>query len=200
MRRHVFRLATTLVLVFAVSLPACTALQQVAALRDVKFALDSVAQVRLAGVDISNVRSYSDIGALDILRLTRAVSSRELPLDMVVNVAAENPESNSVTANMVQFDWTLLLDDRDTISGAFNEEVALRPGVPSTIGIPISLNLVEFFDRSLPDLINLALALGGQEGASSRVALRATPTINTPIGPIRYPNPIDVVSRDIGSN
>ena len=34
----------------------------------------------------------------------------------------------------------------------------------------------------------------------TRIALRATPTIDTALGPIRYPQPITIVSRQVGGN
>jgi hypothetical protein len=62
----------------------------------------------------------------------------------------------------------------------------------------ISLNLIEFFDGSAQDLVELALSLAGQGGASKEISLQATPTVSTPLGPIRYPGPITIVSREVG--
>jgi hypothetical protein len=47
-------------------------------------------------------------------------------------------------------------------------------------------------------MIDLALAVAGAGGEPTRVSLRALPTIQTSIGPIRYPQPIIIVSREIG--
>jgi len=66
------------------------------------------------------------------------------------------------------------------------------------VPISMSLNLVDFFQGSARDLVNLALSLTGQGGAPTEVALRATPTVETAIGPIRYPQPITIVSHEVG--
>lgn len=180
-------------------LGSCTTLQQVAALRNVDFEIDGVAQPFLAGIDLERVRSYNDLRPMDVIRLTEAVSRRELPLTFTLLVGAENPESNSVAARMVRFDWTLFLEERETISGVFNREIYLAPGDPQQIPIDISLDLVQFFGENTRDLVELALAVTGQDGGvAKRVMLRATPTINTPIGPIRYPEPVTVVSATVG--
>jgi hypothetical protein len=95
-------------------------------------------------------------------------------------------------------DWTLLLDDRETVSGSTTREFVLEPGVPGDIPITISLDLADFFETNARDMIDLALAVAGAGGEPTRITLRALPTIQTSIGPIRYPQPIIIVSREIG--
>ena len=177
----------------------CQTLREIAALRDVDFALDRVSDAHLAGVRIEQIRNYEDLGPADVLRLTAAVANNNLPLEFELHLMAENPPENQVDARLVQMDWTLLLDDKETISGVFDDTVVLRPGQPADISIPIRLDLVDFFNDGARDLIELALAVGGQGGEPRRVTLQATPTIDTAIGPIRYPNPITIVSREVGS-
>jgi len=74
----------------------------------------------------------------------------------------------------------------------------LPPGQPRDIPVNISLDLFDFFERSGPDLFNLALNLLGVGGEPSRVSLRAVPTVNTALGPITYPQPITIVDRRVG--
>jgi hypothetical protein len=95
-------------------------------------------------------------------------------------------------------DWTLLLQDRETLSGVFAEETLLRRGEPTDVPLTISLDLMEFFQGSAQDLFDLARSLSGQGGPPTQVTVRATPTIDTALGPIRYPSPITIVSRQVG--
>ncbi|MGI9628322.1 MAG: hypothetical protein ACR2QM_15925 [Longimicrobiales bacterium] len=177
---------------------SCATLQQMAALRQVDFSLDGVSEVRLAGIDMSRVRSHSDLGLADAARLARAVSNRELPLSLRLDLVGENPADNGTTARLVQMDWTLLLEARETVSGVFEREVVLPPGDPQPIPLSVSLNLVEFFEGSAVDLFEMALSLAGQGGEPKDVSLRATPTVNTALGPIRYPGPITIVGGQVG--
>lgn len=176
----------------------CATLQQFAALRNVDFSVDRLSDVRLAGIDLASIRSFSDLGFADAGRLALAVSQRDLPMSFRVHLIAENPEENSVDARLVRMDWTLLLQERETLSGVFAEETLLPRGQPTDVPISVNLNLVEFFEGSAQDLLQLALALSGQGGAPAEVTLRATPTIDTALGPIRYPQPITIVSREVG--
>ena len=94
--------------------------------------------------------------------------------------------------------WTLLLQDRETLSGVLENEILLLPGEPTDVPLTISLNLMEFFDGSAQDLLELALSIADQGGAPKEIALRATPTIRTPLGPMQYPRPITILSREVG--
>ncbi len=176
----------------------CATLQQIAALRNVDFDLDRVSDLRLAGVDMRRIDSYDDLSLAEIARLTLAISREELPLDFRVHITGENPPENSVDARMVRMDWTLLLENRETVSGVFNDEVLFPAGQPNTFPISVSLDLLEFFDGGAKDLFELALSVAGAGGAPKNVALRATPVIDTPLGGIRYPSPITIVNREVG--
>jgi hypothetical protein len=186
------------VLSLALASSSCATLQQIAALRDVDFSVDRLSGVRLAGVDLARVRSYSQLSVTEAARLATAVSQRTLPLDLTVHLTALNPEDNSVDARLVRMDWTLLLQDRETLSGTFADETILRRGQPTDVPIDVSLDLLDFFQGSAQDLFDLALSIADPNAPPTEVALRATPTVDTALGPIRYPRPITIVSRDVG--
>lgn len=177
----------------------CNTLEQIANLRRVNFDLDSATNVRLAGINVDRYRNYSDLNPLDIARVGAALATRQLPLSFTLNVGADNPNgSANAAARLVAFDWTLLLDDQETVSGSFNEQVVIAPGVRSTIPLRVDVDLYQFFGSNAREVVNLALALAGEDGVSTRVKLRARPSLNTPLGPIRYPEPITIVSRTVG--
>ena len=196
MKRNTLALTAALIVLTAAS--GCQTLQQISALKSVDFAIDRVNQVNLAGVDLDNVRTYGDLNIMDATRLIAAVSRGDLPLKLTVNLAATNPADNPVTARMVGMDWRLFLDENETIAGNFNDPQDLPPGIPIGIPIQVELNLVQFFERSAQDLFELVQAVSGSGGAPKRISLRARPTISTPIGPIRYPNEITIVSHEVG--
>jgi hypothetical protein len=183
--------------ILLVGLTGCQTLREVSNLRKVDFAIDRVSEPTLAGVNLRDVRSYSDLGASDMLRLSAAIADREMPLSFTVHVNARNPAANDVNARLTQMNWTLLLQERETISGTFNRETVLRPGEPTDLPINLELNLVEFFGNNLRDIVNLALSLRGEQAATN-VKLQVRPTVRTPIGPMTYPGTITVVDQNVG--
>lgn len=182
---------------FGLAVAGCQTLREVSNLRKVDFAIDRISNATLAGVDLREVRSYSDLGTRDMLRLSSAVAEGTMPLAFTVHVRAQNPSSNDVDARLTEMDWTLLLEDRQTISGTFDRETVLPPGTPTDIPIDLRLNLVEFFDNNLRDIVNLALSVRGEQ-APTNVKLQVRPTVQTTVGPMRYPGTITVVDREVG--
>lgn len=179
-------------------LSACATLQQVVALRRVDFSLAGIQEGKLAGVALSRIASYRDLTAIEVGRIAYAFARNDVPLEFRVNVRAENPAYNSVTATMVQLSWTALLDGKETVSGAIDSSFTLPPGQPVAIPLLVRLNMRQFFDGPAEGLVDIAAGLAGLRSEPTRVTIRATPTIDTPIGPITYPEPITIVSRTIG--
>ena len=191
--RGILALAT-----LAIGLAGCATLRQITALRRVDFSIARVEDGRLAGVELRRIASYGDLSVVEIGRIALAVTRGDVPLDLRVIVRADNPADNRTAATMVRLDWTLLLDDRETIHGVLDTTVTMPPGETAYIPVPMRVNLRQFFDGPARSLVELAAAVAGLSSRPTRVAIRAVPTVNTPIGPITYPNPITIVSRTVG--
>lgn len=183
--------STLLVLLLLVGLPSCATLQSVLALGQVDFSLDRVHSVRLAGVELDRIRSHRDLSGSDLLRLGLALSEDRLPLELTVDLRADNPDDNP-EARLVALDWTLFLDDRETIAGELGEVVAMPSGQSTTVPVGARLDLLEFFDGGIEELVDLAASLAGVSGEPIHLSMELVPTVETPIGPIRYPRPLVV--------
>ncbi len=177
----------------------CAALREVAALRQVDFSIDRVSDVRLAGVDLTAVRSYDDLGVVNTARVATALLQKTVPLQFDLHLRAENPSTNAVNARLVRMEWTLLLQDKETIRGMIDQQVLLPPGEPQDIPVTMSLDLLDFFASNSHELVNVALAVAGHDGTRASIALRAAPSVDTPFGPLRYPEPITILRRDFGA-
>lgn len=175
-------------------------------LHRLQFKLGSVDNFDLAGIKIKSIRSISDFGAIDALKLTSAFARGEFPASFTLNVLAKNPNdgtggTKSTSAILKSLSWRLFLDNKETINGNIPNTIEI-PGVGQATTIPVvmSLDLLKFFkDQGYENVINLALALGGYSGSSSRVTLKATPTVDTFLGPITYPGEITIIDREFRS-
>ncbi len=188
MRHRLQRPKATLPLVLSLAIGGCATLQGLTALRHVDFRLVGADGTRLAGIDVTQVRSYDDVGAADVVRLGAALSQGRLPVETVLRVRADNPVDN-VEARLVRMDWTLLLDRHETVRGVVDREVRIPAGESVDVPVRVELDLLDFFNEQLPTLVDLAVALSGS-GDKQRVELEAVPTIETRLGSIRYPEPI----------
>ncbi|MGE0442874.1 MAG: hypothetical protein AB7L66_11920 [Gemmatimonadales bacterium] len=194
------RIRTALAAAVLVGVAGCASLQQLAALRNVRFDLGPVRGGSLAGVNLSQVADYSRLSAVDVGRVAVAVARKDLPLEFVLDLRADNPAENKVTARMVRLGWSLFLNDRETINGVIDTAVVIPPGQPATIPMRLRLNLFQFFDGSARDLVNLAASLAGASADPTKISLKGVPTIETPIGPMSYPTPVTIVSRTVGGS
>jgi len=173
-------------------LAGCATLGRLADLVSPTFELESVGEVRLAGITISERILSDGLDMFQIGRVALAATRQDLPLDLTLNVRTENPLTNRVAAHLRQIDWVLLIDDRETVHGSTQMHVELLPGRPELIPMSFRLNLMDFFlDRNAPDLIDLALRIASDPGrVPDGVGLQITPMIDTPLGPVRYFKPI----------
>ena len=193
-----FLLAIVIASTISGQLSGCTTLREIAALRQVAFTLDRVDEIELGGVRLDNIRNYDDLSFVELARLGAMLAREEMPLTFNLDIGALNPPDNKVSARLVRFDWTLFIEDRETVSGVFDDEINLAPGTPETIPLRIELDLLEFFGSNLTELAELGLAIADQGGEPKNISITATPTIDTAVGPIRYPEPIRIVSRTFG--
>jgi hypothetical protein len=167
-----------------------------------QFKLDKVTGMKLANVPLSNITSVSNFGVMDAANLLAAFTSGKLPVAFTLNVLAKNPndgtggtkKSSAVIKNLA---WRLFIDNNETINGSVGNITV--PGVGQATNIPIgmSFDLLKFFnDAGYDNLLNLALALGGKNGSSSRITLKVKPTVETVLGPITYPGEFDVIDKE----
>lgn len=185
------------------SIQSCATLNALAGLSRIQFKLGNVSQIRLAGIDITNKHSLSDFNVLDGVNLLSAFNSGKFPLTFTLGLDAKNPNQPSGSLSAIQVSnlpWRLLIDDHETISGNIGSPVSIpNGGTTETIPLQVSVDLKQFFgNKGYNDLLNLAIALSGQGGAS-HLQLKTQPTMSTPIGSMRYPTEITVVNTEFRS-
>lgn len=193
MTRSMHRLVASIA---ALLMSACATMPSID-LSQVRFSLDRVSDVHVAGIDVSNIDSAEELNPFQVARATLALSRKELPLELTLHLKSENPAANRVAARLVRVEWTLILNGRDTISGTIDRPVRIPAGSSEEIPLRLRLNMFDFFnEKSAMDMLDLALAFAGAGGrVPNGVALRLYPTIDTPLGPIRYSRPIVVEPR-----
>ncbi|MDQ3019975.1 MAG: hypothetical protein M3R36_05305 [Bacteroidota bacterium] len=167
-----------------------------------QFKLGKVDNLNLAGVRLSNIKSIRDLNIIDGASLLAAFAGGRLPASFTLNLIAKNPNTPGGSAEssslIKSLDWRLLIDNKDVINGAITTPITI-PGVgkETKIPIPVSFDLLQLLGNGgYEDILNLALAIGGKSGTSSRLTLKIKPTIDTFLGGISYPGEIDVIDKE----
>lgn len=190
----------SITIVIALIAIQCSVYQTMVNLSRLQFKLGDVNNFSVMNIPISNKTTLNDFTTMDVVKITASLTQGKFPVSFVLNVDAKNPNDGSggyqrTDATLKDLAWTLELDGKKTISGRLDNSVTV-PGTGEVTAIPlrIEIDLKEFFeDKGYESLINLALALGGAQGSSSKVALYAKPTVTTVLGDISYPGELKIV-------
>lgn len=200
-------LITVLLLAAILFFQSCATLTNLAGslaqLQRLKFKLGSVEGFSLAGIPLSHKSSLSDFSVQDGLKLAQLFGSKKLPVEFILNVVAINPNDGSsgkvkTTATLSGLAARLLVDGQPTVYGDIDSPVEI-PGTGQETIIPLrlTLDLYEFFgNQGLDRLLQLALAIGGQNGSSARLALDIQPRVMTPLGEIKYPDRLTIIDKE----
>lgn len=200
-RRRLFLYLFALGMFFSIS--SCSVIQTFQNIARLKFKLDSINGLQLNGIPVSGKTSLKDFSATDLLSITSAVASKQLPVSFVLNVDALNPNDGKggnpqTNAQVTKFPWKLFIDDKETITGDISSPISV-PGVGQDVKFPlkIQMDLFKFFnDRDYQGLVNLVLKLSGQQSNPVSVKLVVRPSVSSPIGEITYPGELTLVSQE----
>jgi hypothetical protein len=197
------KITAAVLLVLITGLISCSVYQTLANIARLQFKLGTVNNFTLNGIGISNKSRLQDFSSQDILKLTSAISKGTLPASFTLNINAKNPNDGSggyarTDATIKSFPWRLLINDKETVGGNIASSIYV-PGTGEETTFPIMMNvdLMKFFsDRSLEEIVNLALKLGGRGGSAANLKVFAKPTVTSKLGDITYPREIEIINYD----
>ena len=204
-------LLVALLVLLSSAMNGCSTLKSVAdaltSLGKLQFKLGDVNNFSLGGINISSLSSYTDINPMQVIDLTSAVRKNKLPVSFTLKILARNPNDGTATKATPLFlrkmVWTLSIDDRKTITGVTDRRLEIpASGQTTTIPVTMDLDLMQFFsDKGFDDIMNLAFAIGGRSGSSSRLKLTARVTVENPVTqqPFEYPSEITVVNTQFSN-
>lgn len=183
---------TLLVLSFAIISVSCKTLMSYVNVVKCDFRMESLKNPRVAGIDVSRIKSFSDLSFMQAGKITTSYLSGNIPLDFTINLEAKNP--NTAEARMAQFDWILKIDDVQITTGTNQKEYTIPANDGSVImPLKISVNLLDVLTNEAKDaLLNFGLNLADASGKPTRVGMQIKPTINVSGVPITYPGYIDL--------
>ncbi len=158
-----------------------------------KFKINTVENVKLSGVDIMKIKDYSQLNFMDIAKLSSAIMSGNMPLNFTLNIKVNNP--NQKQAAMNKLDWILLIDDIEMNRGMLSQRIEIPAGSDAILPLQMSMNLKEVFKgKTLQSLVNFGMNLVDASGKSSRITIKAKPTIIIGGRAIPYPDFITINS------
>jgi len=188
--------AKLIILSLVVFLSSCDVLKEVSSMYNFAkcdFRLNTVDNIRLAGVNVQKVRSLSELSIMDAARITTAIATNQMPLDFTLNVEVKNP--NTEKAIMNGMEWILLIDEIEMTRGRLDRRIEVMPNNQSTImPLTLSFDLKRALSGKSADAVtNFGLNLAGNGNKPSRIALKAKPSVV--IGTMTFPYPDYITIR-----
>jgi hypothetical protein len=173
---------------------SCSVLQQtseIAAFTKCEFRIESARNMRLAGINIQDKHSMSDLGIMDMAKIAGVIAGGTLPLTFDLNIQIKNP--NPGLAAMNKLDWILIIDDIEMTRGMLNQRIEIPANTVTSFPVAMSIDLMKSLNGKSGDaLINFALNLAGTGSHPTRIKLKAKPTIMVGTTPIEYPGYITI--------
>lgn len=190
-------------LVFAFLFAQCSVYKSMMNISRLKFSLNGVQNVYIAGVSLQGKNKVQDFSILEIAAVTSSLAQGRLPIEFVLNVVAVNPNDGKggyprTDASLKSFPYRLVVDNKEILSGNISSPVSIPgTGEQSLIPLTIGFDLVQSFrDNNYQSLINLALNIAGKSNTPSTIALYAQPTVNTILGDLTYPGELKIIEKE----
>lgn len=173
----------------------CSIVQQVNQMKPFarcEFRLKSAENIRLAGVDVGRYKSVRDLNFADGARFALALSQKELPLSLTLNVEVKNP--NTESASMNRMNWRMFIDENEIAAGLLQEKVSVSgSGGVSTLPLKASADLKKVLTgKTVESIGNFAFNLAGEGNQPTRFMLKVKPTIDVLGFAVEYPEYFDV--------
>ena len=162
----------------------------IANLANCEYSLKNVSNVSVAGVNVKNVVN-GNITATDVVMLAAAITSKQVPMALDVNVNVKNPTQTS--AMLSTMDWALDIAQSQFATGSTNQTYTIKSNTNSTVPLSVNTDLYKVFSS---DGINKLKTFAGsfnKEGKSSQVGLRIRPSLTVASQTIKSPSYISIM-------
>ena len=166
--------------------------QGLANLANCEFNLKNVSNLSVAGVNVKDITN-GNISAIDVVKLTSALVSKNVPLNMDVNVNVKNPtDKNAVLSAM---DWALDIQKSQYATGTLNKRYNIVANKTSIVPLNVGTDLYSLFSKKGAEDLKKFASSFSSNGLSSDLDLRIKPSLEVAGQTIKYPNFINITKK-----
>lgn len=190
-----------LVSIFLLVLAACGINQQakqIKALEQCKFEVKRVDSVFLAGADVMSMVKSGNINVNSMGGVAMGMLRKEVPLKGVLHLKITNPTTNLAGIN--QFQYQLLMKDRQLATGLVNQQVKIKPGESIEVPVLIDANIYGLLSNGSVIQEVMDFVSGSNPKQESLLTIKLKPTVAIGNKTINYPGWITFdrkVTRDM---
>jgi len=159
--------------------------KQIKALEKCKFEVQGVDSVFLAGADVIRLVQSGNIDTRSMSGVAMGMLRKEVPLKGILHLKITNPTSNLAGIN--QFQYQLLMQDKQLATGLVNQQVKVKPGESAEIPVLIDANIYGLLSNGsvLQEIVDFIS--GNNAKQESLLTIKLKPTIAIGNKTINYP-------------
>lgn len=176
-----------MIILAAISQNSCNFLKEMSTLGKCEFRLTTLVDPEIAGVDVSQIRSFTDMSLVDMGIISASFLKGTLPLSFTLNVEVRNP--NPAMAALNRLEYLAFIDDVEVASGQLDRRIEIPAnGGVTTIPLILNTDLINIMKKeSRQALVNFGLNLADAGNRPTRVSIKVKPTILVGAMEINYP-------------
>ncbi|MBP5563746.1 MAG: hypothetical protein J6X51_06910 [Bacteroidales bacterium] len=178
--KHLKKLTTILLITATTLFMAGCGIAQLINLMNCKFSLVNISDITWAGINMSNIKSVSDLQWGDLQKAYQAIKNKDFRIGCNVNVNAKNETAKS--ARLCAYDYDVFLEGSSIAQGSSaTQTTVINPNATALIHVPMSMDLVKIFTNGdTKNVINFVRNLMDYgNGTPSNVSVKFTPYLNT---------------------
>lgn len=182
-----------LIILFAiiVLLAGCKGASQLLNFVKCDFDFKNVTDVKVADINFSQKRSYSDFSVLDAAKLLKAFANKKFDLNLTVNVKSHN--HNAKKASIGGFDYILWIDNVRVLDGTMNQKFEIEPNQTIVMPMNFTIDLLELLKGESRDkVLNFACGLATDNADASRVKVSLKPYFYNGTSVSKFPTYITI--------
>ena len=178
--KHLKKLTTILLISATTLFMAGCGIAQLINLMNCKFSLANISDITWAGINMSNIKSVSDLQWGDLQKAYQAIKNKDFRIGCNVNVNAKNETAKP--ARLCAYDYDVFLEGSSIAQGSSaTQTTVINPNATALIHVPMSMDLVKIFTNGdTKNVINFVRNLMDYgNGTPSNVSVKFTPYLNT---------------------
>jgi len=189
-RGNTMKKILAVMLLFA-ALSGCSILAELTAIKAIakcEFSFHSAQDPLVCGINMMQVRSFSDLTLLDGQKVLSNILQKKLPFGITANVEVKNPGLNTAAVNYIE--WIAFIDDIQISTGKIEKRVEIiGNGGTAIIPIRIETDLYEYLEGDNPKtMLNFGLNLVDAGGQPTRLSLKIKPSVYVGSTMLTYPD------------
>lgn len=189
------KLAALACILFISALIQCSSLLQVEKLKNCEFRLERLEGMNIDGIKIAKFHSINDLGIMNATKILQDLSKGSLSTEFNVILSANNP--NQSMAYMEKFDYIVLLDEKEVITGSLNDRIEIPANKSIEFPLSASVNVSKLINQnSVGELMELASSLNNMNAIEKRVRIKVKPYVRIGKKALKYPGFFEIKLKE----